>query len=179
MVYPAGFLYIFSILYAVTQEGLDITTAQYIFAGILVTTVYSVYSIYKKSKFINPLVSILFIFSKRIHSIFVLRLFNDPIAMLFMYWSILLILKRKMKSAALLFSCALSVKMNVLLFAPGFALIFYQTAGISESIRCALIVLISQLLLGYPFLVVHPSHYLWRSFEFSESFFINGQSIGK
>ena len=49
------------------------------------------------------------------HSIFVLRLFNDCFAMLFAYVAVLLFQSRRWVLGAAAFSLGVSVKMNVLL----------------------------------------------------------------
>ena len=56
--------------------------------------------------------------SKRLHSIYMLRLFNDCVAMLLAYAATALLLERCWRSAALMYSAAVSVKMSVLLMAP-------------------------------------------------------------
>lgn len=50
LVYPAGFVYIFSILYAVTNQGTNIRVAQYIFAVIYLINLALVFRIYHKSR---------------------------------------------------------------------------------------------------------------------------------
>lgn len=67
--------------------------------------------------------------SHRIHSIFVLRLFNDPIAMLFLYASLILFLKKHWSIGCILFSLGVSIKMNVLLFAPGLFIVLCLSHG--------------------------------------------------
>lgn len=56
--------------------------------------------------------------SKRLHSIYMLRLFNDCVAMLLAYAATALLLERCWRGAALMYSAAVSVKMSVLLMAP-------------------------------------------------------------
>jgi len=56
--------------------------------------------------------------SKRLHSIYMLRLFNDGVAMLLAHAATALLLERRWRSAALAYSAAVSVKMSVLLMAP-------------------------------------------------------------
>ena len=56
--------------------------------------------------------------SKRMHSLFVLRLFNDCIAMLLAYAATALLVARWWAAALVAYSAAVSVKMNVLLLAP-------------------------------------------------------------
>lgn len=56
--------------------------------------------------------------SKRLHSIYMLRLFNDCVAVLLAYAATALLLERCWRGAALMYSAAVSVKMSVLLMAP-------------------------------------------------------------
>jgi alpha-1,3-mannosyltransferase len=97
LVYPAGFLYIFSILKFATNDGVDIRQAQYIFAGIYCVMIATLLIIYRKvmlsmqdgyKKMPALYIFILLCCSRRIHSIFVLRLFNDTIAMTFLYMAV-------------------------------------------------------------------------------------------
>lgn len=142
-----------------TDKGSNILLAQYIFGAIQVLTVGLVCTIYSHSKRIPRQAMMMFLLSKRIHSIYSLRLFNDPVAMLFMFGSILALIKRKWETSSVLFSLALGVKMNILLFAPGFAFVFYRGAGIVRSIFNALLVVTIQLSLAYPFLSSFPAEY--------------------
>jgi len=67
--------------------------------------------------------------SKRIHSIFLLRLFNDGPTMLLLYLSIVLFARYQLWSlGCVVFSLAVSIKMNVLLFAPGLLLLLLQAS---------------------------------------------------
>ena len=50
LVYPAGFVYFFTILYYVTNYGTNIKLAQYIFAGFYLLNLALVFRIYSKSK---------------------------------------------------------------------------------------------------------------------------------
>ncbi|TDH05495.1 hypothetical protein EPR50_G00123080 [Perca flavescens] len=86
LVYPAGFVYIFTALYYITSRGVNIRLAQYLFAAFYLITLLLVFRIYNRTKKVPPYV---FFFvccaSYRIHSIFVLRLFNDPVAMMLLF----------------------------------------------------------------------------------------------
>lgn len=75
-----------------------------------------------------PWTLLLLCLSKRLHSIFLLRLFNDGITMLLANMAILLLIKRHWRWSLLMFSAALSVKMNVLLLAPPVAIILLQVS---------------------------------------------------
>ncbi len=54
LVYPAGFVYFFSVLYYITNFGKNIRLAQYIFCGMYLVTLALVFRIYHKSKKVNP-----------------------------------------------------------------------------------------------------------------------------
>jgi len=156
LVYPAGFVYIFSLLYKITNNGDNIRLAQYIFMGIYIFPTYGIY---------------LLIISKRLHSIFVLRCFNDPIAILFIFCALLASLNHHWHLTAILFSISVSIKMNTLLYAPGLALVMFRSIGINESVINAILFIVIQILLGIPFLYHAPKSYLSKAFEFSRVFF--------
>ncbi|KAM9088561.1 dol-P-Man:Man(5)GlcNAc(2)-PP-Dol alpha-1,3-mannosyltransferase isoform 6-T6 [Megaptera novaeangliae] len=96
LVYPAGFVYIFMGLYYATGRGTDIRMAQHIFAVLYLATLLLVFLIYHQTCKVPPFV---FFFmccaSYRVHSIFVLRLFNDPVAMVLLFLSINLLLAQR------------------------------------------------------------------------------------
>ena len=50
LVYPAGFVYVFTILYHLTDNGTDVEKAQYIFMAIYIATLALVFRIYQKSQ---------------------------------------------------------------------------------------------------------------------------------
>lgn len=108
--------------------------------------------------------------SYRIHSIYVLRLFNDPVAVLLAYASFYYLLKKQHSMSAFLFSFAVAVKMNILLFAPAFALVFYEELGLVKSIKNAAIALTTQLVLAAPFLYTDPLGYLRGAFNLGRVF---------
>ena len=74
--------------------------------------------LYIRSHTVPPLALVLLCASKRLHSIFLLRLFNDGPAMLLAYAATGLLVLRRWRAAIVGFSAAVSVKMNVLLMAP-------------------------------------------------------------
>jgi alpha-1,3-mannosyltransferase len=102
--YPAGFVYIYTLFYALTSKGTNIRLAQYIFIAIYIIFISLVFFVYKNTKRVPPIALIFMcITSHRVHSIFVLRLFNDPIAMLFFYASISCFLMRWWRVGCILF----------------------------------------------------------------------------
>ena len=86
LVYPAGFVWIYSILYKLTDNGQDIRVAQYIFAVFYLTTIMLVFRLTIRTKRVPAyMIAVMCLTSRRIHSIYILRLFNDPVAMLLLY----------------------------------------------------------------------------------------------
>ncbi|KAG2218160.1 hypothetical protein INT45_006212 [Circinella minor] len=170
LVYPAGFVYVYSFLYYITNNGRNIRLAQYLFEVLYLATQWFVFAIYSKSKKLPPYSIILLCISKRLHSIYVLRCFNDPVAMFFMYSCILAMLNRRWLLSSVLYSVALSIKMNVLLFFPAFGILLWQAIGAWVTMVYLFIIVAIQAGLAYPFLSMYPESYLGRAFEFSRVF---------
>ncbi|KAJ3356139.1 hypothetical protein HDU83_001718 [Entophlyctis luteolus] len=171
--YPAGFLYVFSALNWITSGGSNIVLAQWIYADFAVATMAIVLTLYMLSTKVQWYCAApLLLLSKRMHSIFVLRLFNDPVAMLPLYFSMYALTHAKTVWAAVLFSAALSMKMNILLFAPAFALAVLQTTrSIGASVRLACVAGLVQVGVAVPFVAAGYGHeYLARAFEFARVF---------
>ena len=108
--------------------------------------------------------------SYRIHSIYVLRLFNDPVAILFAYAAFYALLMKRHYMSAILFSFAVSIKMNILLFAPAYALVYYEDLGFLRSLKYGCVSLATQVVLAAPFLYTDPRGYLDRAFNFGRVF---------
>ena len=77
--------------------------------------------------------------SKRLHSIYVLRLFNDPWAVLLQWVAIYCWQKRVWTLGALAYSLAVGVKMNSLLLLPAVGAMYLQAVGRDKALRQALI----------------------------------------
>ena len=88
LVYPAGFVWIFCILRWLTDDGSNVPRAQLIFAGIYLLTQAVVLTLYVRTKLTPWWALILLMLSKRIHSLYVLRLFNDGVSMLLLSHSL-------------------------------------------------------------------------------------------
>eukprot|EP00112_Aurelia_sp_Birch-Aquarium-sp1_P018272 Seg434.6 transcript_id=Seg434.6/GoldUCD/mRNA.D3Y31 product=Dol-P-Man:Man protein_id=Seg434.6/GoldUCD/D3Y31 len=172
LVYPAGFVYIFTGLYYVTSYGANIRLGQYIFAALYMAFLVAVFYLYQKGNIVPPF-ALFFMCcaSYRIHSIFVLRLFNDPVAMFLFYVSVCCMIKDRWNTACIIYSLAVSVKMNIILFAPGLLLLLLLTFGIPHTLIKISICASVQLLLGLPFLLTNPVAYIARSFDLGRQFF--------
>lgn len=171
LVYPAGFVYIYTVLYYVTNHGQNIRLAQYIFAFLYIFLLCLVFRIHMKSKKVPPYVLILTCCSSyRIHSIFVLRLFNDSVAMVLFYASVNLFLDSKWSLASLLYSMAVSVKMNILLFSPAILLMYLTCLGLKGTLIQLTICASVQILLGIPFILTNPVAYIHGAFNIGRVF---------
>jgi alpha-1,3-mannosyltransferase len=169
LVYPAGFVYLYAGLRWLTDEGTNIWRAQCFFTGFYVMTLAVVAYLYRKSKAPGPLLLCL-VLSKRVHSIFILRLFNDGIAMLFLYVAAALFVNRRWSLGSVMYSLAVSVKMNVFLFAPGLLHIYLTSLGFFKTVQMLSICAVVQVALGAPFLLHNWVSYLKKAFELSRVF---------
>ncbi|KAI3647011.1 hypothetical protein MP228_007232 [Amoeboaphelidium protococcarum] len=172
LVYPAGFVYIYSLLFQLTDAGQNIRLAQYIFACLYVVSLALKYRISWHIKIVPPIMLPLLSVSKRIHSIYMLRMFNDPVAMLFMYLCVLALLNRKYTVSSILLSVALSVKMNIVLFLPAFMVIVAVNLSPRSLMKHLLIIVAVQLILAVPFLTnqSHAVNYFRSSFNLGRVF---------
>ena len=123
--YPAGFVYVFALLYYLTNQGTNILLAQWIYATLYILNLSIVLLIYRHlfkvcrqplrfcsyyfvvfkqvGKYPPYLLLFLGCTAYRVHSIYVLRLFNDPIAMLLFYISVWLFLDQRWNCGSALY----------------------------------------------------------------------------
>ena len=85
--------------------------------------------LYIRSRAVPPWVLILLCLSKRLHSIYLLRLFNDGVAMLVAYVAVWLLVSQRWRASLVAFSAAVSIKMNVLLMAPPVLLVMLKVSA--------------------------------------------------
>ncbi|KAK6154198.1 hypothetical protein DH2020_013837 [Rehmannia glutinosa] len=168
LVYPAGFLYIYSAIQYVT--GGQVYPAQVLFGLLYIVNLGMVLFIYLKTDVLPWWALCLVSLSKRVHSIFVLRLFNDCFATTLFHAALISFLYQKWHLGLVIFSGAVSVKMNVLLFAPPLLLLLLKAMNpvgvISAGAGAALV----QILLGLPFILSHPVAYISRAFNLGRVF---------
>ena len=93
--------------------------------------------------------------------------------MLLLYASMLLFTRNRWNIGCFVFSLAVSIKMNVLLFAPGLLLLLLQVGPDLKTVfnRLMLCCALPQLVLGAPFLLTFPVSYLRKAFELDRVFF--------
>ena len=170
LVYPAGFLYVFSFLHAVTNDGQNIRRAQYIFLGLYLIMIATVLAIYYRARVLPPWATVFVCVSKRLHSIFMLRMFNDGVAMMLLFIAVYFFARQRWRWGCVVFSLAVSIKMNVLLFAPALFFLLLQSCGILRTAWYLFICAAIQIVLGYPFLKHNWRSYLNKAFEFDRVF---------
>ncbi|KAK9413873.1 putative Glycosyltransferase [Seiridium unicorne] len=182
LVYPASHVYTYTALYHLTDQGRDIFRAQQIFAALYMITLGVVMLCYWRAKvplYVFPLL----IASKRLHSIFVLRCFNDCFAVLFLWLAILCFQRRFWTIGVLAYSWGLGTKMTLLLVLPAIAAILFQGRGVSGSLTLVMIMVQHQIATANPFLKENWSGYMSRAFELSRQFFfkwtVNWRFVGE
>jgi alpha-1,3-mannosyltransferase len=136
-----------------------------------------------KAAQVPPYVFPLLIASKRLHSIFVLRCFNDCFAALFLWLAILCFQRKFWTIGVLAYSWGLGTKMSLLLVLPAVAVILFQGRGVSGSLTLVMIMLQHQIAIANPFLKENWKGYLSRAFELSRQFFfkwtVNWRFVGE
>lgn len=167
LVYPAGFLYIYSVIYYICKDS--ILYGQLVFAFVQGLSFWLVQRLYAGSSKPEWILGLLLI-SKRIQSIYTLRMFNDTIAMLILYTSLFALKKKYYVGSGILFSLSVSVKMNILLFGPGYGIILLGLIGFASTIKVLFIMFAVQVCIGLPFLLENYSSYLSKAFEFNRVF---------
>ncbi|KAL2145340.1 hypothetical protein VTI28DRAFT_7409 [Corynascus sepedonium] len=182
LVYPAAHVYIYTGLYNLTNEGKDILLAQQLFGVLYMVTQAVVMACYWQAK-VPPYVFPLLILSKRLHSIFVLRCFNDCFATLFLWLAIFSLQRRAWRTGAVMYTLGLGVKMSLLLVLPAVGVVLLLGAGFATALQLAAMMGLVQVLIGVPFLAHNPWGYLGRAFELSRQFFfkwtVNWRFVGE
>uniref|UniRef100_A0A0E0JEN6 dolichyl-P-Man:Man5GlcNAc2-PP-dolichol alpha-1,3-mannosyltransferase n=1 Tax=Oryza punctata TaxID=4537 RepID=A0A0E0JEN6_ORYPU len=168
LVYPAGFLYVYSAIKFLTAG--QVFPAQILFGVLYIVNLSLVMLLYVKTEVLPWWALGLLSLSKRVHSIFVLRLFNDCFAMTFLHAAMVLIMYHKWYLGLVIFSAAVSIKMNVLLFAPSLLLLMLKAMSIKGVFFALLGAAALQVLLGMPFLLSHPVEYISRAFNLGRVF---------
>ncbi|KAL5341562.1 glycosyltransferase [Aspergillus crustosus] len=169
LVYPAAHVYSYSLLYHITDEGRDIVFGQIIFAFIYLITLTVVMACYRRVR-APPYLFPLLVLSRRLHSVYMLRMFNDGVAALAMWASIWLFMDRKWTPAVIIWSLGLGIKMTLILLVPAVVVVLALSLGIGSCIGLASLAFAIQVTLAIPFLQTNPSGYCERAFEFGRQF---------
>ncbi|KAJ8598198.1 hypothetical protein CTAYLR_005523 [Chrysophaeum taylorii] len=176
LVYPAGFVWLYGGLRRLT-DGV-VSAAQPWFAAMYVADVAAAAAIYSKAfgddddgdRRFPPIALCLLAASRRAHSVFALRLFNDAPCALFMRLAVLLLISDWTKAACVLFSAAVSVKMSALLYAPAWYVALASRGGHRGAARGIALCAAVQAALAAPFLAADPRAYVVTAFDFGRGF---------
>lgn len=90
--------------------------------------------------------------------------------MILLYASLNAFLDNKWTLGSLLYSLAVSVKMNILLFSPALLMSYLICLGLSDAIKQLVICAAVQATIALPFLLTHPLSYLIGAFNFGRVF---------
>ena len=148
LVYPAAHVYSYTALYHLTDEGRDILFGQILFAVFYLATLAVVVACYRHSG-APPYLFPLLVLSKRLHSVFVLRLFNDGLAASAMWIAILLFQNKKWTAGVTAWSVGVGIKMTLLLLAPAIAVVTVLSLSLVPSIRLGILALLIQVRMLY------------------------------
>lgn len=170
LVYPVYHLYLYTALYYLTDRGTNIFRAQCIFAVLYLVTLAFVMAAYRRagapSWLLFPLV-----LSKRLHSIFLLRLFNDTWATLTLWISIWALQKRWWEVGTLVWGVGVGIKMTMLLLGPAITVILIQGSELSNMFFLEAYSFLLHLAASYPFLYREVGFTYFRcAFDFGRQF---------
>lgn len=174
LVYPGGFAWVYTALYFITDAGSNIILAQWIFMVVYMLTLSMTLGLYERSGIPWRVMLPLFL-SKRIRSVFVLRLFGDCWTVLFVYAAISFIAwRRQWLVGCLCFSIAVSLKMSAILFAPGLLYVMLRCLPLNRVVLYLSVCALWQVIVGLPFLLHNPAAYVSGAFNFKHAF---GQEV--
>ncbi|OAA48447.1 Glycosyltransferase, ALG3 [Metarhizium rileyi] len=160
LVYPAAHVYVYTGLYNLTDSGKNVLLAQQLFAVLYMAAL----------ALVPPYIFPLLILSKRLHSVFVLRCFNDCYAAFFMWLTIYFFQRRQWTVGSIAYSFGLGIKMSLLLSLPAVGMVLFLGRGLGGSLRLAWLMAQVQLVIALPFLAKNWQGYLSRAFELSRQF---------
>lgn len=162
LVYPGGFVYLYGAIRWLTDDGANVRPAQYAMAICYIATLGACLACHAtaRPRRVPPYALLLTSLSLRLHSIYVLRLFNDGWAMLGFWLACLAFVRGQWKIGCVCYSLGVSVKANVLLSAPGLLLLLLQAWGVAGAVGHIALCAVVQLALGWPFLRADPIAYI-------------------
>lgn len=110
------------------------------------------------------------VLSMRLHSIYMLRCFNDGVSMLVFFICLYLFQKHRWAAASIVFSAGLAIKMNFLLVLPAIGALLFQAVGARKALTHLGLIIQVQAMLAAPFLRTNWQGYLFRAFDLSREF---------
>lgn len=184
LVYPAGHVWLYRLMYTLTNGVEDVRNGQIAFRYLYLANLGLQFACYHMLE-VPPWCSALACFSKRLHSIYVLRLFNDCFTTLFVTLTCTCFIICATKFAndvnrryigaivgSIFYSMAVSIKMNAMLYLPGVLLSIYilNEGQLLRSLACVMIIIVWQVLVGYQFIFAEAVSYFQCAFNFGRQF---------
>jgi alpha-1,3-mannosyltransferase len=117
---------------------------------------------------------LLLFYSNRVRANFSNNLFNDTVAMTFLYICVYFVISRRWVLASLFYSIALSIKMNIFLFGPGFAIVVLKNNSILKTFLLGMLAIGYQVLISLPFLLTYPDAYIRKAYLFDMQYGFKG-----
>ncbi|EFA78114.1 hypothetical protein PPL_08762 [Heterostelium album PN500] len=165
--YPAGFLYLYGILYYLTGRG-SLQAFQIIWALMEICNFITIKKICDRLK-LPIILAILPIISNRLHLYNVRVVINDFPSTFILHLSILLLLNKQYKRFSVLFSFLVSLKLNYIFYSPAILFIFANTLPFSSILTNLFIMGALQIIIGIPFLLTNPIAYITIAYDISRT----------
>ncbi|KAM9963543.1 hypothetical protein ACTFIW_006776 [Dictyostelium discoideum] len=166
--YPAGFLYLYTLLYYISNHGQSLQIFQLIWAFLEFFNFILIKKICEKLS-IPIILAVLPILSNRLHLYNVRVVINDFPSTFLIHICILLLISKRFKLFSTLFSIIVSLKLNTIFHSPAILFIFFNSLSIGQVILNLSIMAFIQLLVGLPFLMVNPIAYFTNAYDFSRT----------
>jgi alpha-1,3-mannosyltransferase len=168
LVYPAGFAWLFLAIQHAT--GGSVALAQRLFACLYLASTALALAFSASAHSVPTAALPLLSSSKRFHSIFTLRLFNDAVVCFLTNASLAVASFYSLVASSIVLSLAVSVKMNALLLLPPLAVLMLKRCSLASIALSALSFVAMQLALALPFLLHSPISYFSSAFDLSRDF---------
>ncbi|AET40996.1 dolichyl-P-Man:Man(5)GlcNAc(2)-PP-dolichol alpha-1,3-mannosyltransferase Ecym_7147 [Eremothecium cymbalariae DBVPG len=178
LVYPAGHVLIYNWMEKITDGLENLKSGQNLFGYLYMATLMMQFCCFAILN-LPPWCMVMGCLSKRLHSIYVLRLFNDCWTTFFIVFTVLLfLLSARYKNyylcvtGSLTYAVAVSIKMNALLYLPGVLIsVFLLSQGSLLVLLWSVFIMIGwQVYVAREYLAAYPLEYLTIAFNFGRKF---------
>ena len=171
LVYPVWHLYLYTGLgWVAGGDGGDVRTAQWVFVGVYLVQLGVVMACYRRAGAPVWLLG-LCVCSKRLHSVFLLRLFNDCWVGLGLWVCVYALQRRWWTAGTAVWALSVGIKMTGLLAGPGLGVVLLQGLGLADSFFVLAYMGMLQVASAWPFLYREVGFtYFWAAFDFGRVF---------
>lgn len=168
LVYPAGFVWLYGALLHALGPAPE--PWQWLFAAGQCASVALWVLVARAQGVTHALPLLALAASRRVTSLWALRLFNDGPTQLLQWAALLVAARGRLSAATVLLALAVSVKMSALLLLPALAVQLLLVVGWGGALRHAALFVALQAAVAYPFLRAAPRAYLAGAFELTRQF---------